>query len=372
VDGLAARLRTAAEALGDGAGIEAAWLLGAADLVDQGEAERHSVREAAVWLEELASEARARKAALLSAWVDAAEALRTAIQALESERGPLVESLFPVWRGPSLRRHAEQALAAEAELQRRLSSGYVARRLAELATHAALGTALEALAGAGATWAAERDRPALAGPEADALRRRLLAMAGRTAHLLERVRWVVRAALADRTELIDEVFPRRTRPADALAVAPADAGETSAARARADAPAAAAAPANMVAATETAPAPAPRSEAVAPSKRRSRAAPVPASAAAASDEGVSARSPGPAAATSPRKQASTRRAPRPAREAAPSVAPSTTPSPAGNSGRGAAKQTGRSGRSTRAPASPVPGAAPSTSARRKARPARRS
>jgi hypothetical protein len=364
VDGLAARLRTSAEALGDAAGIEAAWLRGAADLVEQGEAERHSVRTDAVWLEELASEARARKAALLSAWVDAAEALRTAIHALESERGPLVESLFPGWRGPSLRRHADQALAAEAELQRRLSSGYVARRLAELATHAALGTALEALAGAGAMWAAERERPALAGADADALRSMLLALAGRTAHLLERVRWLVRAALADRPALIAGVFPGRTRPADAP-------GEPSAARGHAAAEAAA--PANTVAATQTAPAPGPLPEAGAPSKRRSRAvrrrpetqpeatAPAPARAAAGSDEAVSARSPVPEAATRARKQASTRRASRPGREAAAPVTLSTAP-PAGNPGRAAAKQTGRSGRSTRAPAPPAPGAAPSTRA----------
>jgi hypothetical protein len=359
VDGLAARLRSAAEALGDAAGIEASWLRGAADLVEQGEAERHSARADAVWLEELAPEARARKAALLSAWVDAAEALRAAIHALESERGPLVESLFPAWRGASLRRHADQALAAELELQRRLSSGYVARRLAELATHAALGTALEALAGAGATWAAERDRPALAGAEADVLRARLLALAGRTAQLLERVRWVVRAALADRPEVIDEVFPRRTRRADAA--------EPSAARTLDEAPASAAAPANTVSATQTAPAPAPRAEGVAPPKRRSRAvrrtpeadagASVPASAAAASDEAVSARAPGHEEATSPRRQASPRRASRPARAGSAPVTPSTTPSPAGNSGRGAAPSTRSAARTTRAPA---PAAAPST------------
>lgn len=150
---------------------------------------------------------------MLSAWVDAAESLRTAIHVLESERGPLVESLFPEWRGPSLRRHADQARAAETELQRRLASGYVVRRLAELTTHAALGAALEGLAAAGTAWAAHRDRPSLEGAEADVVRTRLLALAGRTAHLLERVRWVVRAALADRPGLSDAVFPRRTRPA---------------------------------------------------------------------------------------------------------------------------------------------------------------
>jgi len=157
---------------------------------------------------------------VLSAWVDAAETLRTAIHALESERGPLVESLFPEWRGPSLRRHADQARAAETELQRRLASGYVVRRLAELATHDALGAALEGLAAAGTTWAADRDRPSLEGAEGDAVRTRLLAMAGRTAHLLDRVRWVVRAALADRPELIDAVFPKRTRQPQAAGGSP--------------------------------------------------------------------------------------------------------------------------------------------------------
>jgi hypothetical protein len=216
-----------------------------------------------VWLEELPSEARARKASLLSAWVDAAEALRTAIHALESERGPLVESLFPVWRGPSLRRHGDQARAAETELQRRLTSGYVVRRLAELATHTALGAALEALAGAGAAWAAERDRPALSGAEAEAVRTRLLALAGRTTRLLERVRWVARAALADRPERIDEVFPRRGRPADAAA------GSTDSSATGVPAPAEESAPAEDAAANE--PAPDARAEAAAAPTSRSRA-----------------------------------------------------------------------------------------------------
>jgi len=228
VDGLGARLRDTADALGKDASIEATWLRGAADLVERDQAERNAARVEAIWLEELASEARARKTVALSAWVDAAEALRTAIHALESERGPLVESLFPEWRGPSLRRHAAQACAAETELQRRLASGYVVRRLAELATHDALGGALEALAAAGTRWAAVRDRPSLAGPEANAVRTRLLALAGRTAHVLERVRWVVRAALTDRPELVEEVFPRRTRPSQAprAETAAPDAGAT--------------------------------------------------------------------------------------------------------------------------------------------------
>jgi hypothetical protein len=172
---------------------------------------RRASRAEAVWLEELGPEARARKASLLSAWVEAAEGLRSAIHAHESERGPLVEALFPVWRAPSLRRHADQALAAEKELQRRLSSAYVVRRLAELATQSAVGPALETVAAAGAAWAAERDRPALSGAEADEVRARLLAVAGKGAHLLERVRWVSRAALTRRPDLLDTVFPKRAR-----------------------------------------------------------------------------------------------------------------------------------------------------------------
>ncbi len=172
---------------------------------------RRASRAEAVWLEELGPEARARKASLLSAWVEAAEGLRSAIHAHESERGPLVEALFPVWRAPSLRRHADQALAAEKELQRRLSSAYVVRRLAELATHSAVGPALETVAAAGAAWAAERDRPALSGTEADEVRARLLAVAGKGAHLLERVRWVSRAALTRRPDLLETVFPKRAR-----------------------------------------------------------------------------------------------------------------------------------------------------------------
>lgn len=200
--------------LGDTGSVEAGWLRGAAELLDQGEAKRTSVRAAAVWLEELAPETRARKASLLSAWVGAAEALRSAIHGHESERGPLVEALFPDWRGPSLRRHAEQALVAEAELERRLTSGYVARRLAEAATETALRPALEALDAARRAWAADRDRPALTGAEAEETRARLLAVAGETAHLLHRIRRVVRAALADRPDLAEVVFPRRGRPSE--------------------------------------------------------------------------------------------------------------------------------------------------------------
>ena len=144
--------------------------------------------------------------------MNAAEALRSAVHAHESERGPLVEALFPAWKAASLRRHVDQALAAQVELQRRLASGYVVRRLAELATRSAVGPALEALAAAGTAWVAERDRPALAGAKADEVRERLLAAAGEATHLLERVRWLVRAALARRPELIETVFPKRTHP----------------------------------------------------------------------------------------------------------------------------------------------------------------
>jgi hypothetical protein len=207
---LAGRLRAAADALDD---VEAGWLRGAADLVEQGAPDRRAARTEAVWLEELASEARARKASLLSAWVEAAESLRSAIHVHETERGPLGEALFPVWKAASLRRHVDQALAAEAELQRRLGSAYVLRRLAELTTQSAVGPALEALAAAGTAWAAERERPALSGDEADAVRTTLLAVAEDGARLLERVRWVVRAALAHRPELVEIVFPKRGRPA---------------------------------------------------------------------------------------------------------------------------------------------------------------
>jgi len=215
---LAGRLRAAADALDE---VEAGWLRGAADLVEAGGPERQAARAEAIWLEELASEARARKTSLLSAWVDATESLRSAIHVHETERGPLVEALFPVWKATSLRRHADQALAAETELQRRLGSAYVLRRLAELTTQSAVGPALEALAAAGAAWAAERERPALSGDEADTVRTRLLGAAQEGAQLLERVRWVVRAALVHRPELLETVFPKRGRPGGGEA-APAD------------------------------------------------------------------------------------------------------------------------------------------------------
>ncbi|HET6981050.1 MAG TPA: hypothetical protein VFI53_02860, partial [Myxococcaceae bacterium] len=207
---LAARLRAAADALDE---VEAGWLRGAADLVERAGPERQAARAEAIWLEELASEAKARKASLLSAWVDAAESLRSAIHVHETERGPLVEALFPVWKGASLRRHVDQALAAQTELQRRLGSAYVVRRLAELTTQSAVGPALEALAAAGTSWAAERERPALTGDEADTVRKRLLGAAENGAQLLERVRSVVRAALVSRPELLETVFPKRGRPA---------------------------------------------------------------------------------------------------------------------------------------------------------------
>jgi hypothetical protein len=189
--------------------VEAAWLRGAAELVDRGERDRRATRAEALWLEELALEARAHKTWLLAGWVNAAEALRSAVHAHESERGPLVEALFPAWKGSSLRRHIDQALAAEVELQRRLASGYVVRRLTELTTRSAVGPALEALAAAGTVWAAERERPALAGESADEVRGRLLAAAGEATQLLDRVRWLVRAALARRSELLETVFPKR-------------------------------------------------------------------------------------------------------------------------------------------------------------------
>jgi hypothetical protein len=190
-------------------------------MLDRGQRQRSTVREAAVWLEELAPEARARKALLLAAWVHSAEALRSAIRAQESERGPLAEALFPDWRGPSLRRHSDQALAAEAELQRRLSSAYVARRLAEAGTETPLRPAIDGLAAARSAWAVDRDRTALAGVEAEEVRSRLLAVAGETAQMLERVRWIVRAALVHRPDLAEQVFPRRVRPAEPTAQDPA-------------------------------------------------------------------------------------------------------------------------------------------------------
>jgi len=175
-----------------------------------------------VWLEELAPEARAHKTSLRAAWVDAAEALRSAIHAHESERGPLAEALFPLWRAPALRRHADQALAAETELRRRLASAYVARRLAEPATRAALRSALEALDVAGTRWGIERDRAAPDGAESEEVRAGLLAVAEETARTLDRVRWVVRAALAAHPELVERVFPRRSRAGEAEPAAAAD------------------------------------------------------------------------------------------------------------------------------------------------------
>jgi hypothetical protein len=220
VAGLASRLRAAAKTLGPDRNIEASWLRGAADLLERGEPERMAARESAIGLEELPREARLRKAALLAAWVDAAEALRAAVHLHETERGPLVESLFPEWRGSSLRRHADQALAAESELQRRLTTSYVVRRLGERATETALRPPLEALRAAAEAWTAERDRPPLAGAEAEKVRTRLLALAEETTRTLDRVRWVVRAALAARPDLVEAVFSRRARSSEVPAPGP--------------------------------------------------------------------------------------------------------------------------------------------------------
>ncbi len=214
-EGLAERLRAAADALEPGREVEAGWLRSAAALVEHGNQARHSARASAVWLEELAAEARARKFSLLRAWLETAGALRATLHLHDSERGPLTQALFPEWREPALRRHVDQALAFGLELQRRLSSGYVVRRLAEPVTERVLRPALDALEAAQASWSAERDRPALSSPEADEVRSHLLAIAVETARTLERVRAVVRAALPDRPELIEGIFPRRARPAGA-------------------------------------------------------------------------------------------------------------------------------------------------------------
>ncbi len=211
-EGLAKRLRAAAEALEPPDEVESGWLQGAAALVERGEQTRRSARASAIWLEELAAEARARKVALLRAWLEAAGALRATLHGHDSERGPLTQALFPEWREPALRRHVDQALTFEVELQRRLSSGYVIRRLAEPATEEVLRPSLDALAAAQVSWSAERDRAALSSPEADGVRSHLLALAEETARTLQRVRAVVRAALADRPDLIDAIFARRTRP----------------------------------------------------------------------------------------------------------------------------------------------------------------
>ncbi|MGZ6077112.1 MAG: hypothetical protein ACXWK6_04830 [Myxococcaceae bacterium] len=216
-EGLAERLRAAADALEPGREVEAGWLRGAAALVQHDDQARHSARASAVWLEELGAEARARKFSLLRGWLETAGALRAALHLHDTERGPLTQALFPEWREPALRRHVDQALAFEVELQRRLSSGYVVRRLAEPATERVLRPALDALEAAQASWSAERDRPALSSPEADEVRSHLLAIAVETARTLERVRAVVRAALPDRPELIEGIFPRRARPAGASA-----------------------------------------------------------------------------------------------------------------------------------------------------------
>ncbi|MGZ5958848.1 MAG: hypothetical protein ACXWLI_10585, partial [Myxococcaceae bacterium] len=84
-EGLAERLRAAADALEPRREVEAGWLRGAAALVEHGNQARHSARASAVWLEELAAEARARKASLLRAWLEAAGALRAELHLHDSE-----------------------------------------------------------------------------------------------------------------------------------------------------------------------------------------------------------------------------------------------------------------------------------------------
>src|SRR5262249_20493567 len=123
-----------------------------------------------------------------------------------------------------LRRHADQAQAAETDLRRRLASAYVVRRLAERPTQAALRPALEALETAGAAWDAGRDRAALGGAEAEDARGALLALAEETARTVDRVRWLVRAALVAHPELTEVVFPRRSRAGDSEPATGADSG----------------------------------------------------------------------------------------------------------------------------------------------------
>ena len=104
VEGLAARLRAAADALERASDVEAGWLRGAAALVERGAAGADlRPGERAVARGARPPRPGPGRPSLLSAWVAAAEALRAAVHLHESERGPLVEALFPEWRAPSLR-----------------------------------------------------------------------------------------------------------------------------------------------------------------------------------------------------------------------------------------------------------------------------
>jgi hypothetical protein len=181
---------------------ERAWLLGAAQRVNQAIEQTTAALQGASALPEFGGAPKLKGEALANAWVDAVEKIFDGIVANVSANGPLVEALFPHQRFTSLRRPGNAARKYWLEFERRAASAYV-RRLCSDPEYQFLPALLEA-ARAAERQVRERESP-LPPPDAEALREAVRVAAAELELALRQSRSLCEAAFARAPKLLAEL-----------------------------------------------------------------------------------------------------------------------------------------------------------------------
>lgn len=195
---------------------EAAWIEAARRRLAEARGESGALLTRVVRLPELASLRASRGRAMQAAVADAVEGVERSVRAAGGERSPVLEALFRNMKLPLVRRFDRGALERFLdELEKRLSSGYVTRMLAD-EPHARALPAVEELGRTIGSYRAIFTAPALEDEEAEGLRRELEAVARRVELPLRRARLLAEAALLSDPELLASSGivdkPRRRAP----------------------------------------------------------------------------------------------------------------------------------------------------------------
>jgi hypothetical protein len=174
---------------------EKEWLSGAVELLHASREGMPELIERSLRLAELTAVREEHAVELQGRWVDGLEKLLAGITFHAGSRAPLIETLFPKQKLPTLRRAKREVVATyEAEWEKRLVSGYVKRMLGQEAFAFAL-PVIEEVRAAFAPWKAAFSSEPLPEDQALAVRGELAAAAKKLEVPIRQAKLLAEAAL---------------------------------------------------------------------------------------------------------------------------------------------------------------------------------
>ena len=202
---------------------EKEWLSGAVELLHSSREGMTELVERSLRLPELTAVREEHAVELQGRWVDGLEKLLAGITFHAGSRAPLIETLFPKQKLPTLRRAKREVIAAyEAEWEKRLVSGYVKRMLGQETFAFAL-PVIDEVRAAFLPWKAAFSSEGLPEDQALAVRAELATAANKLEAPIRQAKLIAEASLAPVSGAFDAsgigLKPRK-HPAKVVAAAP--------------------------------------------------------------------------------------------------------------------------------------------------------